>query len=254
MGEQRSETHAGQVLLVVGGTGAIGAAVGMAFARAGGQVMLAGRNRAAAESVLGEMQGLTHGADFVEADVTCSADMERAVAATLARFGRLDCAFNNAGWEGNASETADIAEADWARMLDVKLSGVWRGMKYQLRHMAGQGRGSIVNMAGSWGLQGAPLYGAYCAAAHGIVGLTRTAALEYAGRGIRINAVCPGAVDTPMLGRMFGGDTAAMAGYGASLPMGRLARPDDVAGAVLWLCSDAAAYATGQAIGLTGGT
>lgn len=244
---------AGKVVLIVGGTGAIGRATGLALARAGARVVLAGRDRAAADAALAAIHSEGGEACFVHADVTSEGDMARAVTTTLDRFGRLDGAFNNAGWEGVAAEIADIEEPDWTRMLDIKLGGVWRGMKHQLRHMAAQGGGAIVNMAGSWGLQGAPRYGAYSAAAHGIVGLTRTAALEYAGRGVRVNAVCPGAVDTPMLDRMFHGDRGAVGGYAASLPMGRLAQPEDVAAAVLWLVSDAATYATGQAIGLTGG-
>ncbi|MCZ8132240.1 MAG: SDR family oxidoreductase [Steroidobacteraceae bacterium] len=254
MTDHRAPTHDGKVVVIVGGTGAIGGAVGVALGAAGAKVVLAGRNEQAAARNLDAIRGGGADALFVPADVTRSSDLERLVAETVARFGRLDCAFNNAGWEGTEADTANIDESDWSRMLDVKLSGVWRGMKYQLRQMLVQGGGSIVNMAGSWGLAPAPRYGAYCAAAHGIVGLTRTAALEYAGKGIRVNAVCPGAVDTPMLDRMFHGDGAAKAGYGASIPMGRLARPDDIAGAVLWLTSDAAGYVTGQAIGLTGGS
>lgn len=253
MADHGSMTHAGKVVVIVGGTGAIGGAVAVALATAGAKVVLAGRNEDAAERNLAAIRNVGADALFVPTDVTRLTDMERLVADTVTRFGRLDCAFNNAGWEGTSAETANIDERDWARMLDIKLSGAWRGMKYQLRQMLAQGSGSIVNMAGSWGLAAAPNYAAYCAAAHGVVGLTRTAALEYAPKGIRVNAVCPGAVDTPMLDRMFQGNVAAKSGYGGSIPMGRLARPDDIAGAVLWLTSDAASYVTGQAIALTGG-
>lgn len=253
MEDRGAMTHRDKVAIVVGGTGAIGGAVGLAFARAGARVVLAGRNEGAAAASLQAIRQLGTEALFIPADVTRAGDLERLVTETVARFGRLDYAFNNAGWEGPEVPTADIEERDWLTMLDIKLSGVWRGMKYQLAHMSAHGGGVIVNMAGSWGLVGAPNYAAYAAAAHGIVGLTRSAALEYAGRGIRVNAVCPGAVDTPMLDRMFHGDAAAKAGYGAGIPLGRLARPEDVAGTVLWLTSDAASYVTGQAIALTGG-
>ena len=253
MTDNTSLTHRDKVVVIVGGTGAIGGAVGRALATAGAKSVLAGRNERAASRSLEAIRGKGADAEFISVDVTRSEDLERLVFETVGRFGRLDCAFNNAGWEGTAAETANIDEQDWTRMLDIKLSGVWRGMKYQLRHMMAHGGGSIVNMAGSWGLVPAPNYGAYCAAAHGIIGLTKTAALEYAAKGVRVNAVCPGAVDTPMLDRMFHGDTAAKAGFGATIPMGRLARPEDIAGAVLWLTSDAASYVTGQAIGLTGG-
>jgi NAD(P)-dependent dehydrogenase (short-subunit alcohol dehydrogenase family) len=245
--------HRDKVAVVVGGTGAIGGAVALALARAGASVVLAGRNERAAEANLRAIHEAGAQAAFVPVDVTRSGDMERLVAETIARFGGLDFAFNNAGWEGPEVATAEIDERDWLKMIDIKLSGVWRGMKFQLAHMDTRRNGVIVNMAGSWGLVGARNYAAYAAAAHGIVGLTRSAALEYAGRGIRVNAVCPGAVDTPMLDRMFHGDAAAKAGYGAGIPLGRLARPEDVAGTVLWLTSDAASYVTGQAIALTGG-
>jgi len=251
--QQSLRSHLNKVVIIVGGTGAIGRAVGLAFARAGAKVVLAGRNAQSAEGQLGELRSLGTEAEFVPVDVTQASDMELLVDATVSRFGRLDCAFNNAGWEGVAANVSQIEESDWTRMLDIKLSGVWRGMKYQLRQMTKQGSGCIVNMAGSWGLVAAPHYGAYCAAAHGIIGLTKTAALEFASQSIRVNAVCPGAVDTPMLDRMFHNDSAAKAGFGAGIPMGRLASPHDVAGAVLWLSSGSASYVTGQAIGLTGG-
>lgn len=168
-------------------------------------------------------------------------------------FGRIDIAFNNAGWEGVPAKTADIEEEHWQRMLDIKLTGVWRCMKFELQQMQQQGQGVIVNMAGNWGLVGFAQYGAYCAAAHGIMGLTRTAALEYAAEGIRVNAVCPGAVDTPLLDRIFGGDQEIKNGFGASLPLGRIATPEEIADAVLWLSSDASSYVNGHGLELTGG-
>jgi NAD(P)-dependent dehydrogenase (short-subunit alcohol dehydrogenase family) len=245
--------HGGRVVLIMGGTGAIGGATALSFARQGAKVVLAGRNEAAAAGTVEKMKEVRAEATFIHADVTQLDDMAHVVEETVAKFGRLDCAFNNAGWEGPAHETADIDEGDWAKMLDVKLSGVWRGMKYQLQQMVRQGGGCIINMAGNWGLIGAPNYAAYCAAAHGIIGLTKTAALEYARRKVRVNAVCPGAVDTPMLDRMFQGNVAAKSDYGASIPLGRLAQAQDVAETVLWLSSDSAGYITGQAIVLSGG-
>lgn len=242
-----------RVALIVGGTGGIGAATAIQFARAGANVVLAGRNEQAAKMTIAAIRSAKTDAVFIRADVTRSDEMERLVAAAVEKFGRLDCAFNNAGWEGVASNSADIGEEDWLRMMDVKLNGAWRSMKYQVHQMLKQGGGSIVNMAGNWGLVGFPRYASYCAAAHGVMGLTRAAALEYAGNGIRINAVCPGAVDAPMLDRMVAGSAAAKVGFASTIPMGRLATPDDVAQAVLWLCSDLAPYVTGQAIVLTGG-
>lgn len=241
---------AGAVALVVG-AGAIGTETARRFVDAGASVVLAGRD---AEKGAALADALGANALFVPCDVTDEAAHAQAVAAAVARFGRLDFAFNNAGWEGTGEAAADIAEAHWLRMMDVKLNGCWRGLKAQVRQMLAQGQGgAIVNMAGSWGLVGAARQASYCAAAHGVMGLTRAAALDYAGAGIRVNAVCPGAVDTPMLARMFGGDEAAKAGYAASLPMGRLATPADVAAAVLWLCSEDSAYVTGREIMLAGG-
>ena len=241
----------GAVVLVVGATGTIGSETARRFAAAGAQVVLAGRDVRAGAALQAE---IGEASVFVPCDVTQAAAQTRAVAAAVENFGRLDMAFNNAGWEGTGAAAADIAEADWLRMMDVKLNGTWRGVKAQARQMLAQGGGgAIVNMAGSWGLVGAAGQAAYCAAAHGVMGLTRAAALDYAGAGVRVNAVCPGAVDTPMLARMFGGDAAAVADYAASLPMGRVATPADVAGAVLWLCSADAGYVTGQGMGISGG-
>lgn len=242
-----------RVALIVGGTGGIGSAAAKRFALSGASVVLAGRDEHAGRAIVAEIEASRGNAVFIRADVTRSEEIERLVAATVAQFGRLDCAFNNAGWEGPAVNAADIDERDWLKMMDVKLNGVWRCVKHQVGQMLKQGSGAIVNMAGNWGLVGFPRYAAYCAAAHGVMGLTKAAAIEYAGNGIRINAVCPSAVDTPMLDRMVAGSAAAKAAFASSIPMGRLATPQDVAEAVFWLCSDGAAYVTGQSIVLTGG-
>jgi NAD(P)-dependent dehydrogenase (short-subunit alcohol dehydrogenase family) len=169
-------------------------------------------------------------------------------------YGTIDIAFNNAGWEGVPAKTADIEEDDWHKMLDIKLTGVWRCMKFELKQMLNQGGGAIVNMSGNWGLVGFPEYGAYCAAAHGIMGLTKAAALEYVRDGIRVNALCPGAVDTPLLDRIFGGNQEIKKAYGEQLAMGRLATPEEIAEAVVWLCSESASYVNGHGLELTGGS
>ena len=192
-------------------------------------------------------------ARFIKTDVRTTDSVAQLVDDTVKVFGRIDVAFNNAGWEGTGSATADTSESDWQRMIDIKLNGVWRGVREQIPAMLKGGGGSIVNMAGNWGLVGFPNYASYCAAAHGILGLTKAAALEYAGQGIRINAVCPGAVDAPLLERMVGGDASIKAAFAAELPAGRLATEEDVAEAVLWLASDAAAYVNGTSIVLDGG-
>jgi len=241
------------VVLIVGGTGAIGRATALAFARQGHRVMVAGRSRDAGDEAVSQVHDTGAEGRYLHCDLTDPASIEDLGREAIQAWGRIDIAFNNAGWEGIAASTADIEEADWQRMLDIKLTGAWRCMKFQLGQMQKQGGGSIINMVGSWGLGGFARYGAYCAAAHGLMGLTRTAALEYARDGIRVNAVCPGAVDTPLLHRIFGGDREARHGFAESLPMGRIATPEEIAGAVVWLSSDAASYVNGHALQLTGG-
>lgn len=245
--------HVSKVVLVVGGTGGIGRATAVAFARQGAAVAVAGRNTAAAAETLATIRKAGGDGMSVTADVTRIDSVERMVQDVVKQFGRLDCAFNNAGWEGTAELSADISERDWLQMIDIKLNGLWRCMKFEIQQMLAQGGGTIVNMAGSWGLQGFPRYASYCAAAHGVVGLTRAAAMEYAKQGVRINAVCPGAVDAPMLDRMVGGDAAVKESFGQSIPLGRIASVEDVAEAVLWLSSDKATYVAGHALVLNGG-
>jgi len=244
---------AGKVALVVGGTGGIGRASAAAFVRAGAAVVVAGRSAAAGEALAAELGSSGGQCSFAPVDVTDSASVAALVAAVRERHGRLDCAFNNAGWEGPVAAVADLGDADWLRLQEVKLNGTFRCLRAELAQMQAQGGGAVVNMAGSWGLQGAALFGAYAAAAHGVVGLTRSAALEVAAGGIRVNAVCPGAVDAPMLDRMVGGDAAAKRGFGEQLAIGRICRPEEVAEAVVWLASDAASYVNGVALPLDGG-
>ena len=243
---------AGKVVLVFGGSSGIGRAAAVAFAREGASVAVAARNeQGAAETVKAVIAA--GGQGFVaRTDVTRPSDVEATVKATQDRFGGLDCAFNNAGWEGTRVPTHEIALADWQKMMDIKLNGTWYCMKHEIAAMLPRG-GAIVNMAGNWGLTGAANYASYCAAAHGIMGLTRAAALEYAGRRIRVNAVCPRAVDAPLLERMTGGDRAAISRLGAAMAMGRPASVAEVAASVLWLCSDAASYVNGHGLVLDGG-
>lgn len=242
-----------KVVLIVGGTGAIGAASAIAFADHGCKLVIAGRNQEAADSVLASVTSAGSEGVFIQCDLTDPASVEHLGKKSIAAYGVIDIAFNNAGWEGVPALTADINESDWQKMLDIKLSGVFRCMKFELEHMQKQGSGAIVNMAGNWGLIGFAQYGAYCAAAHGIMGLTKTAALEYARDGIRVNAVCPGAVDTPLLDRMFGGNQDIKDAVAEQLPIGRIAKPEEIAEAVVWLSSDAASYVNGHGMELTGG-
>lgn len=243
----------GGVALIVGATSGIGRATAEAFARDGASVMLAGRNKSVGDDAVQAIVSKGGNAAFVAIDVRKPDSVEAAVEAAVSTFGRLDFAFNNAGWEGTMEKAGDISVENWDRMIETKLRGVWLGMKHQLTAMLEHKRGAIVNMAGSWGLVGFPNFASYCAAAHGIMGLTKAASLEYARDGIRINAVCPGAVKAPLLDRMTGGAADVEAGFAAQTAMGRLATPDEVADAVVWLCSDRSSYVNGHGLVLNGG-
>lgn len=239
--------------LIVGATSGIGAAAATEFAKQGANVVIAGRNAERGEAVVESVKSNGVNSLFIEVDVTSMASVDELVTQAVSHFSTIDYAFNNAGWESVPANIHEIEEADWDKMHDIKLKGVWRSMKAELRQMLEQGSGAIVNMAGNWGVVGFPQYGAYCAAAHGIMGLTKAAAMEYASKGIRINAVCPGAVDTPLLDRMVGGNEDIKNSFGVTLPMGRIAKPEEVAKAVVWLCSDEASYVTGDGLLLNGG-
>lgn len=242
-----------KVALIVGGTSGIGRATAVLFAGRGAHVILAGRNAGAGARVVADITAAGGSARYAAVDVTDSRSVTDLVGGIIATDGRLDIAFNNAGREMPWQRLADTSEADFGALLEVKLTGVFRCMKAELAQMSRQKHGVIVNMAGNWGLKGAPGFAAYCAAAHGIMGLTRSAAAEYAPDNIRVNAVCPGAVDTDLLHRMVGGDADMKAALARAVPMGRLATPDDVARTVAWLCTDAASYITGQGLVLAGG-
>jgi len=243
----------GASVLVIGGSVGIGLETARRFAAAGARVGVAGRDPARGREAVSELRTLGASSEFFATDVQDTQSVEAAILGVVEAWGRLDCAFNNAGWEGEAGPVEALAENDWLKMIDLKLSGVWRGMREQIRQMKAQGGGTIVNMAGNWGLVGFPNYASYCAAAHGVVGLTKAAALEVAGHGIRINAVCPGAVDAPMLDRMVGGDEAIKDSFGEQLAVGRLCSPEEVAEAVVWLSSSSSSYVNGVALPLDGG-
>ena len=241
----------GKVALVTGGASGIGRATALAFAREGAAVVVADVDVTGGRETLrliGERGGE---AAFVRADVTREPEVEAMVAEALTMRGRLDCAFNNAGTVGNPSSTAECREEDWDRVISVNLKGVYLCLRYELRHMLQEGRGAIVNTASVAGLIGVRNNVAYVASKHGVVGLTKAAALECAPAGIRVNAVCPGFVRTPILG--LDGTPEAESRYARLQPMGRLASPEEVAEAVVWLCSDAASYVTGHMMSVDGG-
>ncbi len=245
---------AGRVALVTGGGSGIGRASAVRFARAGAQVVVSDVSKdGGAETVrlIAESGG---DATFVAADVSVEDQVAQLVTSTLERYGRLDCAHNNGGIEGPLSTVVDLSEEDWDRVIDVNLKGVWWCLKYEIPVMLARGSGAIVNTGSVSGLKGfPPLLPAYVASKFGVVGLTAVTARYYAAQGIRINAICPGAIDTPMLDRIGAGAERLGISAVAENPAGRLGSPAEVAEAVVWLCSDAASFITGQTLTIDGG-
>jgi NAD(P)-dependent dehydrogenase (short-subunit alcohol dehydrogenase family) len=242
-----------RVALVTGAGSGIGRACALALARAGAVVVAADIDRPAGEETVALVAAAGGTAWFVAADVTRDAEVAAMVGAVVARHGRLDHAVNNAGIPSNGKSITDCPEEDWDRLMAVNLKSVWLCLKHELRQMEAQGGGAIVNMASIAGLAGLARRGDYVAAKHGVVGLTRTAALECATAGIRVNAVCPGYVRTPMVERVIRREPEHEARMVAREPIGRLGTPEEVAAAVVWLCSDAASYVTGHALAVDGG-
>jgi len=243
-----------QVALVTGAASGIGLATAKAFAQSGASVALADWNEKAVRSAAEELAGQGHKTLAIRCDVADDAQVEAMVDQTVAAFGRLDAAYNNAGVQNELAEAADQTREDFDRVVGINLRGVWSCMKFELRQMRKQGSGTIVNCSSLGGLVGSPERGIYHAAKHGVLGFTKSAALEYATRGIRINAICPGLIQTPMSDQMVAaGQGEALKEMEKSIPMGRVGRPEEIAHAVLWLCSDAASYVTGQSISVDGG-
>ena len=244
---------AGKVAVVTGGSSGIGRATAQIFAREGARVVVADVGVEGGAETVRLITGSGGEAIFVQTDVAQPADVEAMVKKTVETYGRLDCAFNNAGIEGVVQPTVDYDEADWDRVIAINLTGVWLCMKYELQQMLTQGGGAIVNTASIAGLVGLPGFSAYVAAKHGVNGLTKTAALEYAKSGIRVNAVCPGAIRTPMFERGARDNPGIEEQVVAAEPIGRMAEPAEVGEAVVWLCSDAASFVTGFPMAVDGG-
>lgn len=244
----------GRVGLVTGGSAGIGLATALAFAREGARLMICGRDRDQGRAAAEQVRSSGADAEFVAADVGDPAQVETLVAACVERFGRLDCAFNNAAYGGLGDLTADISDEEFERTLATNLRGVWLCMKHEIRQMLRQGGGAIVNMSSVDGLAGSPNGAAYSATKHGVDGLTKSAAIEYGRSGIRVNAICGGGFATEMLARGYGYDLDWVERYRRpAIPLGRLGRPEECAEAVVWLCSDAASYVTGVCLPVDGG-
>lgn len=241
-----------KVALVTGGASGIGRATALAFARAGARVAVADVDATGGEDAVRHIRDAGGEAIFIATDVSRAGDVEGLVQAAVKTFGRLDCAFNNAGIFGRSAPLADYTEEDWDHLMAINLKGVWLCMKYEIPQMLARG-GAIVNASSVSGLVGSKSSPLYAASKHGVTGLTRTAALQYARQGIRVNCVCPGAIHTPMLEEIFSHNPANRAKYTDAAPIGRLAQPEEVAEAVVWLCSDASAYITGVALPVDGG-
>ena len=242
-----------KVALVTGGSSGIGRATSLAFARQGARVAIADREPTGAAETARMIEDIGGSATVFEIDVTKAAEVASLVERVVQTYGRLDYAFNNAGIGGKVAKTADYPEEEWDRIIDVNLKGVWLCMKYEIPVMEKQGSGAIVNTASIYGLAGAAGYIAYNAAKHGVVGITRTAALEYATAGIRINAVCPGYIRTPMTQPGIDANPEFERKMVSQTPMGRMGMPEEIAEAVVWLCSDAASFVTGHTMTPDGG-
>ena len=244
-----------KIALVTGAASGIGRATSFVMAREGARVVVSDINAEGAEATLSAIKDLGGQGIFIHADVSKAEDVQALVAGAVETYGRLDCAFNNAGIEGfMEGRLHEYPEDIWDRLIDINLKGVWLCLKYEIPRMLEQGGGAIVNTASAAGLVGSRRLSAYVASKHAVVGLTKAAALEYARDGIRVNAVCPGIIDTPMVRRLIAGREADDEGPISSLqPVGRLGAPEEIAESVAWLCSDAASLVTGTAMAVDGG-
>src|SRR5438874_2689527 len=243
-----------KVALVTGAGSGLGLATVKAFAESGASVVLADWNEKAVRSAAEQLTAHGHKALPIRCDVANDAEVEAMVAQTVATFGRLDAAYNNAGVQNVLAETADAPREDFDRVIAINLRGVWSCMKFELRQMRKQGGGAVVNCSSLGGIVGGAGRGTYHAAKHGVLGLTKSAALEYAAKGIRVNAVCPGMIWTPMTEKMIAeGQKEALDEMLKLVPIGRHGRPEEIADAVLWLCSDRSSLVVGQSIAVDGG-
>jgi len=243
----------GKVAMVTGGGSGIGRATCLKFAAEGAKVVVSDINVAGGEETVAMIEKDGGEAAFIECNVADHDSVEALVKGVVDRFGRLDCAFNNAGVAGDQVRTKDSTFEDFNKIIDVNLRGVWYCLKYELEQMLSQGSGAIVSTASVAGLVGFQGGCGYVAAKHGVVGLTKTAALDYAKSGVRVNAVCPGIIETPMVSGVFQESPKFKEMIIKAEPIGRMGQPTEIAAATVWLCSDKASFVTGHAMPVDGG-
>lgn len=240
-----------KIALITGGGSGIGAAAVDVFAREGASVIIADRDVAAGNVVATSITERGGKAVFVEVDIADARSVSAMIAAGVAAFGRVDCAFNNAGVPDRSTSLLNSDQANWDRVMATNLEGLWHCLRLEIEHMLAQGGGAIVNNASRSALVGIPTDAIYGAAKHGVIGLTRAAAVEFAGRGVRVNAICPGLVETPLTQERFGDRLSNVAAN--ANPLGRMAQAREIAEAAAWLCSDAASFVVGVALPIDGG-
>lgn len=250
----RQEIFHGKVALITGAGAGIGFATAKAFAEAGASVVLGDRDKQAIGKATEELRSAGHNVIGVTCDVTDKVQVTAMVEQAVSTYGRLDAAFNNAGINTGGAPLLDTGDDEFDRIINVNLRGVWNCMKAELRYMVTQRSGAIVNCSSIGGMVGSKGRSAYSASKHGVIGLTRSAALEYATQGIRINAICPGMTDTPMMATVSQNyDPEIIKTLLARAPIGRFAQPEEIAAVVIWLCSPAASYMVGHTVAVDGG-
>jgi NAD(P)-dependent dehydrogenase (short-subunit alcohol dehydrogenase family) len=242
-----------KVALITGGASGIGRSIALAFAKAGAKIVIGDIMVEEGEETVSLIRQSGGDAVFIKADISRAEAVKTLINNTVEHYGRLDCACNNAGIEGETISIVECSEENWDRTLNINLKGVWLCLKYEIAQMLKQGSGSIVNISSTMGFVAFENIAPYVVSKHGVIGLTKTAALECAKSGIRVNAVCPGNTHTPIIDRIMEVNPEIIKNLIDSTPVGRLAKPEEIANAVIWLCSDAASFVTGHSMVVDGG-